>query len=1056
MPSDKISKKPETFGSDEQLGYLFQMGLKIFGAAAGAAGLLYAIGFLIVNIYLLSYGVYEVALLRERYVSAGAAFLLLLVVICIAWLFFIPKILAKLNGLLLAKESKFRYKLLATFGFSVLALIIICVLVTFLITFIWKISMDPGEWLQVATDIMDVRIRSQWVTNYRASIPVLFWCGLVSIIFAPWLIYRHRDEILLNTETTKAQDDSKGSQELQFEDEDAEQPGMKERWGMLRYLNALASYVFLPWRWMISLIAVLKRSDRTEPENDSNDGGEPKEEVEDNQEESADKKDEPKFIGDLKRNWQYILVVFLVIFFLLVVYARNVFPVLPAAMGGGLPSVIQFSVKNPEDLDEFIHLGIQADETKPKMTRQITLIAQTSTNYIVLVSNPELKQEVAVSIPKEHIDSIIYYPEEYFINDEYVAEKKTQEGRDLLVLEDYESAVIKFQEAIDRIEDYIPAKIGMGDANIAMYIAVEFQNHSYLEKAINYYEEALFTKGESVLLREQTPEGKAEIFYKLARAYALSASDKKGFDLIYQCDESKELDDSAIFHPDEVAIEMLICANVQDKNTENPVGYIELAKYDRAFHQNRANIRMMERFLELLYGSKEDGFHGYRQEANRLRGEGKYEEALEWYTLVIDLVKDENLGLEVPDEDQALLYYNKAIVYLALSDQKSVLCDKVKCLGEAINNFEESIGLDPNDPLYSTKLADTYRLDSHLDKAVKIYEQITGLATTDFSNYAPAWQGLGDTYILLENYLQAREAFSRTIELQPDNADAYYGRALSGSRITEDQNLKRVEMDLRQAIGLNATLLETALEEDAFSQFDIIDDFLSATQLFQDGQSLQGEGNLEEAIEKYAEAIQRDPVNAQYHAQIAKAYIELPTPRWRDAQDELVIALSISVENDNYHFTLGKVYAVQGEYDKAIQEYQTATQLNPESASYFSVLGDALVKVDRLEDALIAQETATELKPEIFEYLFKLAEIYRLLDRVAEAEREYRNVIGANSEYWDAYCGLAIIYYQTNQVEKAAEEYIVCRENSKNTALIDLALEKAEVYQDRSEESSGE
>ena len=51
---------------------------------------------------------------------------------------------------------------------------------------------------------------------------------------------------------------------------------------------------------------------------------------------------------------------------------------------------------------------------------------------------------MAVSIPKTYVSGIIFYPEEYFLKDEYVAELRTQEGLDLLAQGDYQKAIEKF------------------------------------------------------------------------------------------------------------------------------------------------------------------------------------------------------------------------------------------------------------------------------------------------------------------------------------------------------------------------------------------------------------------------------------------------------------------------------------------------------------------------------------------------------------------------------------------------------------------------------------
>jgi len=65
--------------------------VKIFGFVAGSVGLLYAIGFTVVNLDLFRHGVYEVGLVRARYISAGVSYLVLvsllagIVFACLYW-----------------------------------------------------------------------------------------------------------------------------------------------------------------------------------------------------------------------------------------------------------------------------------------------------------------------------------------------------------------------------------------------------------------------------------------------------------------------------------------------------------------------------------------------------------------------------------------------------------------------------------------------------------------------------------------------------------------------------------------------------------------------------------------------------------------------------------------------------------------------------------------------------------------------------------------------------------------------------------------------------------
>jgi hypothetical protein len=54
--------------------------IQLFGALAGAVGIFYVIGFMIVNVHLLTYGVFEAALPQVGYVAPGVSFVILVLI----------------------------------------------------------------------------------------------------------------------------------------------------------------------------------------------------------------------------------------------------------------------------------------------------------------------------------------------------------------------------------------------------------------------------------------------------------------------------------------------------------------------------------------------------------------------------------------------------------------------------------------------------------------------------------------------------------------------------------------------------------------------------------------------------------------------------------------------------------------------------------------------------------------------------------------------------------------------------------------------------------------
>jgi tetratricopeptide (TPR) repeat protein len=1041
---DKGHGDSPTPSDGQQLGQYLRLSFRIFGSLAGAAGLLYALGFLVVNISLLSYGVYEVGLLRERYVSAGAAFILLLLIIAVFWFWFIPKGLTDflswlkniwgrfINWLKSKNWSRLQlvHRYLRTMSTAVgkktsniwglrriynyfenhglaklfillvilLALLVISFLATLFLGFIWKITTVPSEWLNAIVGLTDPSYRSQRASNILSTMPVFIWCVLVSLIFAVWLGFQNWRDIISDYIGTAVQ--------VEKDKEDKKRTATKKD------------------------------------------------------------KDTPTIFGEftvilttLKENWSYLLIT-LLLFFALVVYARDVFPALPAAMGGGLPTVVQFSARDEQGLQELVQLGIPVEENKPNLTRQITLIAQTGNSYIVLISHPELKQNVAVAIPKDHVDGIIYYPEEYFLNDDYVAELRTQEGRDALAQGDYLTAIAMFSKALDRKGNYSSAIIGLGDAYVAQFIAEEDLcegENCIIRDAIEKYKEVLIELRKGVgsgnhVASEADQLLLGETLYKLAQAYALFPPDLEDAILFFRCPDVTGLGDGGTGEQSKdrvtAATVALECAILWDEATGSTQNYAERAKSDEYFHLQDGTLRTNKKFLVKIFSSLPDAVSGYKREAINLQELGQLNEAIKRYTWAIDILEEQEIDLDDPDKVQAELHNNRAGLYLQLHND-GYQCENNGCLEKAIEDYKKAKTLEANNIVYLTNLANAHLNENNTEAAMLLFMQATRLAES--ASYTEAWLGLAQTHLIQEEFVEAREAYSQTISIQPTNAAAYYGRARAEASIGE--NPDQVILDLRQAITLDETLLKSAEEEFAFEQISDINDLLSAKRLFEDGQQDEREGNLDNAIQNYEEAIKLDGVNDAYHAALANAYSELPKPRWNDAEQAYLQAINLSPANDNYHFNLGEVYNAQAKFDEAVESFATAIDINDQKAIYFDRLSGALIKVGLYNDAFNAGEKAIALESDNLDYRFNLAEIYRQIEGWDRAVVNYDIIIEQDPAYGDAYCGLAITLYQRNKrgdIERADKVFDDCQKLSLTDHLkeqADLAKKSFDVRQ---------
>lgn len=194
-------------------------------------------------------------------------------------------------------------------------------------------------------------------------------------------------------------------------------------------------------------------------------------------------------------------------------------------------------------------------------------------------------------------------------------------------------------------------------------------------------------------------------------------------------------------------------------------------------------------------------------------------------------------------------------------------------------------------------------------------KQSADAKTNDQSNDNPAALTAGDwlakayAYSASGQYSESIDAFSKAIELEPRNADAYGNRAVSYSRIGNYQ--KAIE-DFNKAIEINPNLAE-AYGGRGFAYDNIgnnkqaIVDYTKAIEInpkYVDGYDHRGtaygkDGNLKQAIKDFNEAINIDP-------KFARAY-----------------------------FNRGMAFGQVGEQDRAIEDVKTAAKLGSDTAKGF-------------------------------------------------------------------------------------------------------------------------
>ncbi len=257
-------------------------------------------------------------------------------------------------------------------------------------------------------------------------------------------------------------------------------------------------------------------------------------------------------------------------------------------------------------------------------------------------------------------------------------------------------------------------------------------------------------------------------------------------------------------------------------------------------------------------------------------------------------------------------------------------------------------------------------------------------------------QGNGDQEA--KNYSQAEAIYRRIIQLEPNNAKAYYKLCY----VLDDQNNKLDDAvaACRKSIALNSNNAET---------------------YYLLGYVLKRQGKLEEAIAAYRQAIELDPKDAAPYKGLGNALSD------QKKLDEAIAAYRQAIQLDpKYPLAyngLGKALSDQKKLDEAIAAYRQAIQLDPKYAAAYTTLGIALRNQKKLDEAIAAYRQAIQLDPKDAAAYYNLGIALSEQKKLDEAIAAYRKAIELDPKSANAYTTLGIALSDQNKLDEAIAAY---------------------------------
>jgi choline-sulfatase len=197
------------------------------------------------------------------------------------------------------------------------------------------------------------------------------------------------------------------------------------------------------------------------------------------------------------------------------------------------------------------------------------------------------------------------------------------------------------------------------------------------------------------------------------------------------------------------------------------------------------------------------------------------------------------------------------------------------------------------------------------------------------------------------------------------------------------------------------------------------------------GLNRQQSGHYAEAALEFKRALEKAPLNAQAHFDLAICQFRLHRPD--EAVKELRVTLALepwytragelladiylrkkdyararallqdllSVDPRNYtaHYDLGVLGAMAGNWSEAELELLSALHADPASAEAHNTLGSVYLQRGQLEQARDQLETAIRLQPKFAWAHYNLALVFRKLDKEDDAKRELRAALKAEPQF---------------------------------------------------------
>ncbi|MCP4345311.1 MAG: tetratricopeptide repeat protein [Desulfobacterales bacterium] len=293
------------------------------------------------------------------------------------------------------------------------------------------------------------------------------------------------------------------------------------------------------------------------------------------------------------------------------------------------------------------------------------------------------------------------------------------------------------------------------------------------------------------------------------------------------------------------------------------------------------------------------------------------------------------------------------------------------------------------------------------------------------------YNNLGIALSARKNYKEAKEIFSKALNIKPDYAYAHNNLGLILARMDRKEEAiphyyeaLRLKPDYLDAHYNIAN--EMADQEDYDKALHHFSMMLKINPLHENAHNSMGsvlarQDQNDKAIEHYYQALEINPDFAKAHNNLGLALAK--KGRSEEAVSHYSEAIRINPEYAEAHYNIGLAFAEKGDYKGAVEQFEKAVRIKPKYMEAHNNLGNTLASQGKIKAATEHYSRAARIDPDFADAHYNLGVSSARLGKPDDAVAHYTETLRIDPEYSNAHYNLAVILQRRGKYSQAITHY---------------------------------